>query len=185
MLKVYLTEKEDFMKRKIVAVLMAMVLMCTASVIVAEARSLSSYYDSKTCVTDEWTSFEGDRDIQMTSQFTEPDSGNVGVYFYYTDVGLAEDAFEWDPTRTGRIRVYEGDLNNEDDIVVDYIGYFSERSGLYRMNTYARSEYYPDPEVLEYESGLEVYISVNIESHDDDITRNVPAGLFSYRFWVD
>lgn len=121
----------------------------------------------------------------MTSQFTEPDSGNVGVYFYYTDVGLAEDAFEWDPTRTGRIRVYEGDLNNEDDIVVDYIGYFSERSGLYRMNTYARSEYYPDPEVLEYESGLEVYISVNIESHDDDITRNVPAGLFSYRFWVD
>lgn len=51
MLKVYLTGKEG----KIVAVLMAMVLMCTASVIVAEARSLSSYYDSKTCVTDEWT----------------------------------------------------------------------------------------------------------------------------------
>ena len=185
MLKVDLTGKEDFMKRKIVAVLMAMVLMCTASVIVAEARSLSSYYDSKICVTDEWTSFEGFWDIKMTSAFSEPDSGNVGVYFFYTDVGLAEEVFEWDPERTGRIRVYEADLNNGDDIVVDYIGYFSEKSGLYRMNTYGRAEYYSDPEVLEYESGLELYISVNIESHDKDTTRNVPAGLFCYQFWVD
>ena len=174
------------MKRKIVAVLMAMVLMCTASVIVAEARSLSSYYDSKACTTDEWKSFEGFWDIKMTSAFSEPDSGNVGVYFFYTDVGLPEGSFKRDETRTGLIRVYEADLNNEDDIVVDYIGYFSVRdNGLYRMNSYGRSEYYPDPEVLEYESGLEVYISVNIESHDEDITGNVPAGLFCYQFWVD
>lgn len=186
MLKVYLTGKEDFMKRKIVAVLMAMVLMCTASVIVAEARSLSSYYDSLACETGTWTSFEDSQKVSMTSQFSEPDSGNAGVYFFYSDVGLPEDMFEWDETRIGEIRLYEADYKNDDDIVVDYIGYFSIRdNGLYRMNTYSRSEYYGSPADLEYESGLELYISVRIQSHIDDSTENVPAGLFCYQFWVD
>ena len=178
--------------RKVVA--MCIAIMSAVSAIslsvAAVEKDFSSYYNSPSCRTGEWVSLRSSQCANLKSNYTKPDAGNAGVYFYTTNVGLSSN-FARSKTRTGIIEVYEADLFNNDDYVCRYKGYFYERQsdGLYGMHSFSRVDTAKTPDgkvpVIETEKGVELYLKFYLEMDKDDKSQNVDAKLFMYRLWIE
>ena len=152
----------------------------------ADHYGYSGYTDSPQYVTRQWGR---DETQNLTSQFANPDTGTVGVYFYAHDYNM-RDGFIRDLSRTATIMLMEKDKSDADgyidDEVCEYTGYFDyDADGNYRIVSYSREELYDEAEIIEYASTVELYIKVNVQRILGDTTNNIKAQLLRYRIWVD
>ena len=174
-------------KKTVIAILLAVVLCSMACIeVFADHDGYSGYTDSPQYVTRQWGR---DETQNLTSQFANPDSGNVGVYFYVTSFCMP-DGFVRNTNRTITIMLMEEDKSSadgyEDDQVCKYIGTFGRDSeGDYRVISYERVELYPIAEIIEYAPGVELYIDAKVQWKLGDTTNNIPSGLLYYRYWID
>ena len=84
-------------KKTVIAILLAVVLCSMACIeVFADHYGYSGYTDSPQYVTRQWGR---DETQNLTSQFANPDSGNVGVYFYVTSFCMP-DGFVRNTNRT-------------------------------------------------------------------------------------
>ena len=184
----FLLERNIIMKKtnRWVSCLLAVALLFTAFTLTINARVYSIQYNSPSVVAGTEYSCKNSQMVNLTSQFSNPDSGNAGVYFYVTSVGLDYETYYWDTTRKMYVYLYEYDALNADDYVCKYTGSFSIRSdtGLYQPYYWGRTDM-DDVEVIETNSGLELYLTLYVETRDADTTHNVPQGLIRYCIWAD
>ena len=174
-------------KKTVIAVLIAAVLCSMACVeVFADHYDYSSYFYSLQYVTN---TSKAEPVQTLTSQFSNPDTGTVGVYFYAHDYNM-RDGFIRDLSRTATIMLMEKDKSDADgyidDEVCEYTGYFDyDADGNYRIVSYSREELYDEAEIIEYGSTVELYISVIVQRISGDTTNNISAGLLYYRYWID
>lgn len=151
-----------------------------SEIMLASANYESEMHYSETMQTGSATEFDV---IVIDTSYDEPYSGDVGIYFYRTSVGLPE-SFIYSTERTGTIELMEEDAWSSSDLVAIYTGSFSTNSdGLYRMNTYGRT--YDSSVGIESDSEVDLYLVVEIERMGQDTSRNVPASLFAYTVWAN
>ena len=174
-------------KKTVIAILLAVVLCSMACIeVFADDHDYSEYLYSSQYVTNTWK----EEPVQtLTSQFSNPDTGTVGVYFYAHDYNM-RDGFIRDLSRTATIMLMERDNSDadgyRDDEVCEYTGYFDiDDLGNYSIMYYSREELYDEAEIIEYGSTVELYISVIVQRISGDTTNNISAGLLYYRYWID
>ncbi len=173
-------------RNRIISSFLVIALVFMALSMSVSARNYSSYYNSPSCVAGTEYSCRNSQTANLTSQYPEPDSGNAGVYFYVSSVGLSNETYVWDTTREVTVKLYEDDAWNSDDYVCKYTGTFVIRTntGLYQPSNWWRTD--PNDVVtIEDTSNLELYITICIEVRAADTSHNIPQGLLLYRIWAD
>ncbi len=159
----------------------AAVLAVSMTSLSANAITKYGYYQTPSLITDQWCKTPT---ISITGSNNKLYAGDFGVFWYDNGVGL-DTKFVRDTSRKVSIQLYEEDANGTDTLVKHQTATFAVKpSGIYRT-TYYTGETIENEGIVEYDDTAEVYMKLKVDYISGDKTRNIPAGLMLYKYWID
>lgn len=122
--------------------------------------------------------------IPIASSSNTISSGDFGVWWFTGGVGL-DTRFVRSNSRTVSIEIYEADADGVDIHTKNQTVYFKiNSSGLYGAYSFG-SQYIVNNTVVETDGIAEVYMKLKVDTISGDTTRNIPAGLMVYAYWIE
>lgn len=141
----------------------------------AHAENSTPYFYSGPATAGYWKT-EGSHTVSSLT-LSSLYGGDVGVWFYYNNVGL-QASFINTTSRTVDITFY-----NEDLICAHhYRAYFGTTNGYYRPKSYSTVHAYSA--LISSTSSANMHIVFQVGTISGDLSSSVPDSLLKYKFWA-
>ncbi len=145
------------------------------------AEQMSRYLTSPAATAGVW---KGCEIATLTSTLGHVCGGDVGIWFYSTNVGL-QPSFVRSDSRKCYMNCWACDDYDEEyyRFCKAHEATFQEVNGLYRPSIGHR-DFDINPGMVDDDSDLELYMAFYVEPLPGDYSNSVPAGLLEYAFWA-
>lgn len=166
---------------KTFAICMACIMLVSTFCFGINAEEMSSVHTSPSSTAGDWTTCET---VQLTSTLDTVYGGDTGIWFFANQVGL-QASFVRSTTRKCYMNCWSRDQFDGEyfHFVRAHHATFSLSSGYYRPSV-RHTDFDINPNMIDDDSNLDLYMAFSVETVSGDTSASVPAGLLKYAFWA-